>query len=178
MRWTSLAAVLLLTGCGDSNPYHPARPTDVPVVALATPEPPIFVDLSGPPPPPPGLPATVPNVAGAWPSGLLTLTDRGIGVSALATVTATQADRAVIVTWNAGQVRGEIRGTINGLGADAVFVGTQTMTAPTSSPGARCTITGAVQGRAFPSWMWLLAPTVTLSGCTGDVRDVRITAQR
>ena len=178
MRWPLLASVLLTAGCGDVT-YPTSASREVPAFYTQAPQPPNFVDRSGRPPAP-SLPDTVPIVSGQW-TGMFQIIDGGFASRSDALVTVTQSDRAILATWRSvpsGSLQGEVRGTLRGLGSDTQLVGALTFSAPTSTPGVRCQVAGAIEGQAFPSRLWWEAPVLTLSGCVGNVSDVRLTFSR
>lgn len=176
-RTILVVAALLLAGCDQGVPTAPTREV---LVFNTNPGPTIFVDLSGPPPPPP-LPPTLPVVAGQDWRGTLTLYDSigQIQIQVPAAVV-TQSDRAISGSWRSSSAspQGSFSGTLTGVGGDTRLTGTLTILAPSANPSVACTIRGNISGPAWPALLYWEAPTVTITGCSGSLYDVRLALYR
>lgn len=149
---------LFLVACGESR--SPASPTPAPAPA---------------PQPAP----TVVNIGGAW-GGRMEMTFNGRRDSVSTSAELRQTDRDVVGAWRVtsadNDIRGEISGSLTGLGVDTQFGGTVTWDSSAEGSQARCVGRGRFTGPVAPS-MRLESSGFQLDTCTGGPTQIVWTLQ-
>lgn len=148
MRTLLLVLTLITVACGSSP--TPLAPTPLPSVPV-------------PDPFPPPLPPQVAQIAGEW-TGTMQFLFQGVRGGVVTRAILQQTGRSVTGTWlvtTAGNdIRGDIRGMLDGAEASTVFVGTVTWNSAPATGTDRCVGTATFRGTAVP-------PVLTWESATG-----------